>query len=201
MQIPHNHITINQQVKMSDQIQNAINKLNSGGTILYPTDTIWGIGCDATNEEACQKVLEIKKRSPQKSFVLLADSFNMVEFYIPDFADVVYDLVDLSTKPLTIIYPNARKLAPSVLAEDGSVAIRITKDPICQKLIRGMRKPLVSTSANLSGEAFGHNFKELSNEIKSKVDFCLEERTDENLTAPSQIIKVNLDGSVKVIRK
>jgi L-threonylcarbamoyladenylate synthase len=186
---------------MIDNIQNAIETLKSGGTILYPTDTIWGIGCDATNEEACQKIMDIKKRPENKSFVLLADSFNMVELYIPDFADVVYDLVDLSTRPLTIIYPNARKLAPSVLAEDGSIGIRITTDPACLKLIRGMRKPLVSTSANLSGENFGKNYGEISEDIKSKVDFCLKERVNEQLNIPSQIIKVDLDGTVEIIRK
>lgn len=182
-------------------IDEAIKILNEGGTVLYPTDTIWGIGCDATNEEACQKILDVKKRPENKSFVLLADSFNMVEKYIPDFAEVVYDLVDLSVKPLTIIYPSARGLAKSVLAEDGSVAIRITKDPICLKLIRGMRKPIVSTSANLSGEDFGKKYAEISDEIKKSVDFCVAERTEENLTTPSQIIKVDLDGSVKIIRE
>ena len=181
-------------------IEKAVEVLKEGGTILYPTDTIWGIGCDATNEEACQKILAIKNRSENKSFVLLADSFRMVEFYIPDFAEVVYDLVDLSTSPLTIIYPNAKKIAPSVLAEDGSVAIRITKDPICLKLIRGLKRPIVSTSANLSGEEFGKNWNEISDKIKQSVDFCLEERKSENLIVPSQIIKIDLDGRVKIIR-
>ena len=186
---------------MNNSVEQAIETLKNGGTILYPTDTIWGIGCDATDEEACQKILDIKKRPDNKSFVLLADSFNMVELYIPDFADVVYDLVDLSTRPLTIIYPKARKLAPSVLAADGSVGIRITTDPTCLKLIRGMRKPLVSTSANLSGEDFGKNYAEIAAEIKNNVDYCLMEKVNEELNIPSQIIKVDLDGSVQIIRK
>src|SRR6218665_2922987 len=130
-------------------IQEAIEALKAGKTILYPTDTIWGIGCDATNEEACQRVLEIKNRPADKSFVLLADSFQMIEKYIPEFPSVCYDLVDLSEKPLTIIYPNAQGLAKSVLATDGSVGIRLTKDPLCLALIRSIRKPIVSTSANL----------------------------------------------------
>jgi L-threonylcarbamoyladenylate synthase len=186
---------------MNETISKAIEFLNNGKMILYPTDTIWGIGCDATNEEACQKILDVKKRPENKSFVLLADSFKMVEKYVPDFAEVVYDLVDLSVKPLTIIYPSSRGLAKSVIAEDGSVAIRITADPICLKLIRGMRKPIVSTSANISGEDFGKNYADVSDEIKKSVDFCLAERTIENLTTPSQIIKVDLDGSVKIIRE
>jgi L-threonylcarbamoyladenylate synthase len=182
-------------------IAKAIEVLKSGGTILYPTDTIWGIGCDATNEEACQKIYEIKNRPQNKSFVLLMDSFRMVEHYVPEFAEVVYDLVDLSVKPITIIYPSSRQLAASVIAPDGTVAIRITMDPICLQLIRGMKKPLVSTSANISGEAFGETFQDIHPKIKSEVDFCLEERTKEKLITPSQIIKVDLDGGVKIIRQ
>lgn len=184
-----------------DQINQAIESLKNGGTILYPTDTIWGIGCDATNDAACEKILEIKQRPAHKSFVLLADSFHMVERYIPDFADVVYDLVDLSVEPLTIIYPNARDLSKHVLAEDGSVGIRITKDPICLRLIKGMHKPLVSTSANLSNQPYGKDLASIDKIIKAKVDFIVAERTHESLEKASQIIKIDLDGSVTVIRK
>lgn len=179
----------------------AIDHLLNGQTILYPTDTIWGIGCDATDTKACQKIFEIKNRPDSKSFVVLMDNFRMVEHYIPDFAPIVYDLVDLAVKPLTVIYPNAQKLASNVLAEDGSVAIRITKDPICLKLIRGMKKPLVSTSANLSGQDFGKTYGTIAQEIKNSVDFCLEERTSEILDTPSQIIRIDLDGTVKIIRQ
>lgn len=181
-------------------ISKAIQALQDGKTILYPTDTIWGIGCDARNEAACQKILDIKNRPANKSFVLLMDGFNMVEKYIPDFAEVVYDLVDLAVRPLTVVYPNARGLAQSVVADDGSVAIRITKDPICLKLIRGIKGPIVSTSANISGENFGQTYAEVADDIKSTVDFCLEERLNETLEIPSQIIKVDLDGCVKIIR-
>jgi L-threonylcarbamoyladenylate synthase len=184
-----------------EKINVAIQSLKNGGTILYPTDTIWGIGCDATSDEACEKILEIKQRPANKSFVLLADSFHMVERYIPDFADVVYDLVDLSVEPLTIIYPNARDLSKHVLAEDGSVGIRITKDPICLRLIKGMHKPLVSTSANLSDQAFGKDLASIDESIKKKVDFILDERVNEKLEKASQIIKIDLNGTVSVIRK
>ncbi|TSJ48042.1 L-threonylcarbamoyladenylate synthase [Fluviicola chungangensis] len=177
-----------------------IEALQAGKTILYPTDTIWGIGCDATNEAACQRILEIKKRPENKSFILLADSFQMIEKYIPEFPDVCYDLVDLSDKPLTIIYPNAQGLAPSVLAQDGSVGIRLTKDPVCLSLIRGIRKPLVSTSANISGKPFPTNFSSIDPQIKDRVDAILELRTDELLSSPSQIIKIGLDSSIQVIR-
>jgi len=181
-------------------LSKAIEALREGNTILYPSDTIWGIGCDATNDEACKKISELKGRGEDKSFILLVDNFSMLEYYIPDFPEVCYDLVDLSTKPLTIIYPNAKKLAPSVLAEDGSVGIRVTTDPICLKLIRGMRKPLVSTSANISGSPSPIRFDEIQSEIKDGVDIIVEERTEEKMTTPSQIIKIGIGGDVKVIR-
>lgn len=174
--------------------------LKSGGTILYPTDTIWGLGCDATDEAACQKVADLKNRPDNKSFIILADSIQMVEKYIPDFPEVCYDLIDLATRPLTIIYPNARNLAPSVLAADGSVGIRVTTDPICLKLIRSIRKPLLSTSANLSGKPHPTCFDEVADEIKNGVDAIVMEKLKEKNTAVSQIIKIGLDSSIQIIR-
>lgn len=179
----------------------ALETLKNGGTILYPTDTIWGIGCDATNDEACQKIMQIKNRPAEKSFVILVDSIQMIEKYIPEFPEVCYDLVDLADKPLTIIYPNARNLAPTVLAADGSVGIRVTKDPLCVKLIRSMRKPLVSTSANLSGEPNPTCFAEIHPSIKENVDFVVLERLEEVRTSASQIIKIGTDSSIQIIRK
>ncbi len=179
----------------------AIEALKNGGTILYPTDTIWGIGCDATDENACQKILDIKQRPDNKSFIILVDNFAMLERYIPEFQEVCYDLADFASKPLTIIYPKAKGLAPSILAEDGSVGIRITTDPICQKLIRSIRKPIVSTSANLSGESNPTCFDDINEDIKSGVDAIVEERTFEKMEKASQIVKVGLDGKVEVIRK
>lgn len=178
----------------------AIELLKEGKIILYPTDTIWGIGCDATNNDACLKIAELKKRSASKSFIILVDSFQMLEKLIPEFHEVCYDLVDFATSPLTIIYPNAKGLAPAVLAEDGSVGIRITKDPICLKLIRGMKKPLVSTSANISESANPTCFDEINQEIKKSVDGIVKERLTEKMTKASQIIKIELDGTVKIIR-
>lgn len=182
-------------------MREVVELLKSGGTILYPTDTVWGVGCDATNEEACQKILDLKRRPEHKSFIILVDDFPMLQRYIPEFQEVCYDLADFAVKPLTIIYPNAKGLAPSILAEDGSVGIRITKDPACIKLIRGLRKPIVSTSANISGEKNPINFDEISDEIKSGVDHIIKERLNETMNKPSQIIKVGLKGDVKVIRK
>ncbi|NVK66162.1 MAG: threonylcarbamoyl-AMP synthase [Flavobacteriales bacterium] len=175
--------------------------LRNGGVLLYPTDTIWGIGCDATNDEACQRITELKGRSDDKSFVLLADGFPMIERYIPEFPEVCYDLADFATKPLTIIYPNAKDLAPSVLANDGSVGIRITTDPVCLKLIRSIRKPLVSTSANLTGEPSPTEFADIHSKIKEGVDSIVEDRLTEKRLKASQIIKIGLGGEVKIIRK
>ena len=182
-------------------IKNSIDTLKDGGTILYPTDTIWGLGCDATNEEACQKILSIKNRPENKSFIILVDNFAMLERYIPKFQEVCYDLADFAINPLTIIYPNAKGLAASVLAEDGSVGIRITNDSICQKLIRGMRKPLVSTSANLSGDKIPTCFDDIDEKIKSNVDSIVNEKLGHKMDKASQIIKIGLDGKIEVIRK
>jgi L-threonylcarbamoyladenylate synthase len=181
-------------------LEETIEQLKNGGTILYPSDTIWGLGCDATNEEACQRILELKNRPEQKSFIVLVDSVSMLEKYVPDFHQVCYDLIDFAEKPLTIIYPSAIHLAPSVIAKDGTVGIRITKDPTCLKLIRSINKPIVSTSANLSGKVNPKSFKEIDESINSGVDAVLELRIDEPMTSPSQIVKISLDGSVVVIR-
>lgn len=178
-----------------------IEGLKKGSTVLYPTDTVWGLGCDATNEEACQKILGLKNRPEEKSFILLVDSFNMIERFIPEFHEICYDLADVAVKPLTIIYPNAKGLAPSVIAADGSVGIRITQDPNCLKLIRGIRKPLVSTSANISGQPTPTSFSEIDESIKTNVDFIVKERLTEKMTTPSQIIKIGINGDVKVLRK
>lgn len=178
-----------------------IETLRTGGIILYPTDTIWGIGCDATNDEACLRIAELKGRSDDKSFILIADGFPMIQKYIPEFPEVCYDLADFATKPLTIIYPNAQKLAPSVLASDGSVGFRITTDPVCIKLIRAMRAPLVSTSANLTGDPIPSEFMEISKNIIQGVDAVVEDRLNEKRTKASQIIKIGLGGQVTIIRK
>lgn len=182
-------------------LENTIEQLKSGGIILYPSDTIWGLGCDATNDEACQRIHELKERPANKSFIVLVDGFPMLERYVPDFNPVCYELTDLATRPLTIIYPSAKGLAPSVLAEDGTVGIRITTDVNCLRLIRSLRKPMVSTSANLSGEMSPTCFSEIAPTIKNGVDAILEDRLTDKMIRPSQIIKIGLDGSVTVIRK
>jgi L-threonylcarbamoyladenylate synthase len=182
-------------------MEKSIEALRNGGIILYPSDTIWGIGCDATNDEACQRILDLKNRPEGKSFILLVDGFPMIQKYIPEFHEVCYDLADLATKPLTIIYPGATQLAPSVLAEDGSVGIRITQDPNCIKLIRSIRKPLVSTSANISGDPSPTCYDDVHQSIKDGVDAIIPLRQNEKMTTPSQIIKIGVSGEVQIIRK
>ena len=182
-------------------MEKAIETLKNGGIILYPTDTIWGLGCDATNDEACKRLIDLKQRGSEKSFIVLVDSIQMLEHYTTDFPSVCYDLIAYATKPLTIIYPSVRFLAESVKAEDGSVGIRVTNDPVCVKLIRQLKKPIVSTSANFSGEKSPTCFDDVSGELKSKVDAIVRERLHDVCTAPSQIIKIGLDSCIQIIRK
>jgi L-threonylcarbamoyladenylate synthase len=185
---------------MNVDVIKAIEGLKERKSLLYPTDTIWGLGCDATNEEAINSVFEIKKRPKDMSFIVLVNSVAMLERYVSEFPEVCYDLIDLAEKPLTIIYDRPVGLPDSLLAEDGSVGIRVTKDPICNRMIQGLRKPLVSTSANISGDPNPKSFHDINSQIKENVDMILEERWDENMTQPSSIIKIGADHSVKVIR-
>lgn len=185
---------------MEKTIKDIVEQLNNGASILYPSDTIWGLGCDATNEEACQRLFQLKKRPVNKSFIVLVDGFPMLERFVPEFDPICYDLVDLAVRPLTIIYPTSRGLASSVVAKDGSVGIRITTDSFCLSLIRQFRKPIVSTSANLSGEPNPTHFDEISSHLKSNVDLILRSEIDLSNRKPSQIIKVGAKGQVQIIR-
>ena len=173
----------------------------AGGLILYPTDTIWGIGCDATNEEAVRKVYALKRRSDHKAMLLLMDSSAKLNYYVQEVPDVAWDLIELADSPLTVIYSGARNLAPNLLAEDGSVGIRITQEEFSHKLCERFRKPLVSTSANVSGAPSPANFSEISETIKSGVDYIVRYRQEDlSKAAPSHIIKLGAGGLVKIIR-
>lgn len=175
--------------------------MQAGGIILYPTDTIWGIGCDATNEEAVQKVYDLKRRADNKAMLVLLDSSAKLDAYISDIPEVAWDLIEVADKPLTIIYPNAKNLAKNLLADDGSVGIRITNEEFSRKLCERFRKPLVSTSANISGELSPANFSEISETIKNGVDYIVSYRQDDmNKAQPSNIIKLGAGGLIQVIR-
>ena len=173
----------------------------AGGLILYPTDTIWGIGCDATNEEAVRKVYALKRRSDHKAMLLLMDSSAKLNYYVQEVPDVAWDLIELADSPLTVIYSGARNVAPNLLAEDGSVGIRITQEEFSHKLCERFRKPLVSTSANVSGAPSPANFSEISETIKSGVDYIVRYRQEDlSKAVPSHIIKLGAGGLVKIIR-
>jgi L-threonylcarbamoyladenylate synthase len=185
----------------SQDIKEALSVLKNGGIILYPTDTIWGIGCDACHEEAVKKVYELKKRIDSKSMLILMDDVGRLFAYVREIPEIAYELIEASEKPLTLIYPGGRNLAPSLLAEDGSIGIRITKDPFCKDLIKKLNKPLVSTSANISGMPSPSVFNEISEEIKSGVDYIVKWRQDDKVKASaSSIIKIDKGGLFRILR-
>ncbi len=185
-----------------EDIKQALEVLRKGGVILYPTDTIWGIGCDATNSEAVKRVYEIKKRVDSKAMLVLVDSPVKVQSYVEEVPEIAWDLIDLTTKPLTIIYDKGRNLAPELLAEDGSVGIRVTEEEFSKQLCFRFKKAIVSTSANVSGESSPANFSEVSEEIKQAVDYVVAYRQyDMTCPNPSSIIKLGAGGTVKVIRE
>lgn len=187
---------------MNEEIKKACQVLREGGVILYPTDTIWGIGCDATNEDAVRRVYEIKQRLDSKAMLVLVDSPVKVDFYVQDVPDIAWDLIELADKPMTIIYSGARNLAKSLLAEDGSVGIRVTNEQFSQRLCQQFRKALVSTSANISGQPSPTCFAEISEEIKQAVDYVVDYRREETGgSKPSSIVKLEKGGVITVIRK
>lgn len=187
---------------MNEEIKKACQVMREGGVILYPTDTIWGIGCDATNEDAVRRVYEIKQRADSKAMLVLVDSAVKVDFYVQDVPEVAWDLIELTDKPLTIIYSGARNLAPNLLAEDGSVGIRVTSEEFSKRLCQQFRKAIVSTSANISGQPSPQNFSEISEEIKTAVDYIVDYRREETGKAkPSSIIKLDKGGVIKIIRQ
>ena len=187
---------------MKEQIQKTIEVLRAGGIILYPTDTVWGIGCDATNPEAVAKVYAIKNREDSKSLVLLASDIDMICRYVKEIPEMAVQLIEVNDKPMTIIYPGAQGLAHNAVAEDGTVGIRIPMMDFCQQLISRFGRPIVSTSANISGEATPKKFAEISDQIKSAVDLIVDSSLEKGSTGKSSsIIKVGLDYSIEIIRK
>lgn len=182
-------------------ISKTLEILNQGGVILYPTDTVWGLGCDATNSAAVRKIYEIKHRSDSKSMLTLMDAVGRVDYYFDRVPEIAWDLWDVADKPLTLILPHARNVAPELIAEDGTLGVRITKEEVSNTICARLRRPLVSTSANISGEPTARCFADISQEIKDAVDYIVPLRQDETKNpAPSGIIKVEDGGVVTVIR-
>ena len=182
-------------------MEKIIETLKAGGTILYPTDTIWGIGCDATNIEAINKIFEIKKREKNKSMIILVESAKRLEDLV-EVPEMAWEIMDLSEKPVTLIYDNPKGLSKEILAEDGSIGIRLVDDLFLKKIITKLNKPLVSTSANFSGEKSPMKFSDISQEIVEAVDFVAEENHDKvSKYSGSSVIRIWSDGRIKVIRE
>jgi len=187
---------------MIEDIKAALEVLQKGGVILYPTDTIWGIGCDACNEDAVKKVYSIKNRVDSKSMLVLMENLALIERYVTEVPDIAYDLIELTDKPLTIIFDGAKSLAKNLIAEDGSVGIRVTAEKFSSELIRRFRRPIVSTSANLSGNPSPACFDEIDQEIIDAVDYVVKYRQDDRQkTVPSSIMKLGRGGEIKIIRE
>lgn len=185
-----------------EDLNKALETLKNGGLILYPTDTIWGIGCDATNAKAVEKVFALKGRDHQKSLILLLHNDNQLASYVNDIPEVAYELIEYTEKPLTIVYSNAKNLAPNVIAADGSIGIRIIRHPFCEQLLQRFRKPIVSTSANISGEVSPSFFGEISQEVKSGVDYIVEYGQDDNSKEKSStVMKLDPSGKFEFLRK
>ncbi|HBZ19703.1 MAG TPA: threonylcarbamoyl-AMP synthase [Bacteroidales bacterium] len=190
------------ETNFTEDLRQALNVLTKGGIILYPTDTIWGLGCDATNQDAVEKIFKIKKRRESKSLIILVNGFTMLERYIRHLPEIAGELLEVSEKPLTIIFPEGKNLAPGVCSDDGSVGIRICNDDFCNKLITRFRKPVISTSANISESPSPSYFSEIDDEIIKSADYVVKYRqTDTNKNTPSSIIKVEDNGVIKIIRK
>jgi L-threonylcarbamoyladenylate synthase len=183
------------------EVEAALQVLKDGGVILYPTDTIWGLGCDATNTKAVARIYDIKKRDDSKSLIILVAEERDIMLYAASPDPAVFDFLEQQSKPTTIIFENAIGLPDNLIAEDGSIAIRIVQDEFCRHLIKRLRAPLVSTSANISGEKSPAFYDEVSETIKSQVDYVVQWRQDDkNPSQSSQIVKWNQDGSMLVIR-
>ena len=186
---------------MNEDLKKACDVLRKGGLILYPTATIWGIGCDATNEEAVQRVYTLKQRADNKAMLLLLGNEARLESYVQEVPEIAWSLIEVADRPLTLIYPGARNLAPNLIAEDGSVGIRITREEFSRRLCEQFRRPVVSTSANISGQPAPHTFQEIAEEIKQGVDYIVQYRQDDLTAAqPSSIIKLGAGGLFQIIR-
>ncbi len=195
------HLTPSLSPESKEDIRRAVEVMNKGGIILYPTDTIWGLGCDATNADAVRRIYEIKQRTDAKALISLVDSETKVQFYVKEVPEVAWDVMELSERPMTVVFDGGRNLAPNLLAEDGSVAIRITKEAFSKELCMRMKRAVVSTSANISGQPAPRCFAEISEEIKGAVDYICTSRQDEPPTqTASSIIKLGAGGEVTIIR-
>lgn len=187
---------------LNDEVAKALKVLQNGGIILYPTDTIWGIGCDASNEEAVKKIYALKQREESKSMIVLLANDNQLQSHVSEVPDIAYDLIEYAENPLTLVMPGAKNLAKNLIAADGSIGLRVTKHQFCQQLIQRLRRPLVSTSANISGQPSPKNFNAINEEIIEGVDYVVDlEQYDMTEKRPSTIMRLEPDGRFEFIRK
>ncbi len=187
---------------LKDEVAKALTIIQQGGIILYPTDTIWGIGCDATNTEAVKKIFKLKQRDEAKSVIVLIDTPNKLEGYIQEVPEIAFDLIEYAEHPLTLVMPGAKNLSPAVINADGSVGIRVVKHPFCEQLIQRLRKPLVSTSANISGQPSPQTFAEVSQDVINGVDYVVNlEQQDYTPKKPSTIMRLDATGKFEFIRR
>lgn len=185
---------------MNEEIEKTLAQLQLGNTILYPTDTVWGLGCDATNPAAVQKIYDVKNREESKALICLVTDTRMLERFIEEVPEIAYDLLEAVDKPTTIIYDNPVGIAKNLVAADNTLAIRIPDDEFCQKLLRKFKRPIVSTSANMSGQPTPKSFDEISNEVKNRVDYIVNLKDDKKAAKPSTIIQLRSNGEIKIIR-
>jgi len=187
---------------MKEEIKKTIEVLRAGGVILYPTDTVWGLGCDATNENAVKRIFEIKRRGDAKAMLVLIDNPAKLQSYVEEVPDIAWDLIEFTEKPLTIIYPQAKNLASNLIGKDKTIGIRVTKEAFSKQLCAQFRNPIVSTSANISGNVTPSNFSQISDEIKSAVDYVVNFRQeDRSNPTPSSIIKLGKGNLFQLIRE
>lgn len=188
-------------MNQQDDIKKAVEVMRQGGVILYPTDTVWGIGCDATNPEAVTRVYKIKHRDDSKALICLVDSEARLQRYVRNVPEVAWQVMELATQPTTVILDNATGLAENLIAEDGSIAMRITGEPFSKELCYRFQKPIVSTSANISGQPAAENYKDISEELINSVDYvCYSRRQEKKPHTPSKILRIRLNGEVEIIR-
>lgn len=189
------HTLIDEDIKM------ACETLRQGGLILYPTDTVWGIGCDATNTKAVERVYKLKRRNDSKALIVMLADENQLLRYVEDVPDIAFELIEVAVKPLTIVYDNAINMSEALCAEDGSVGIRVTRENFSQRLCKAFRRPIVSTSANVSGHPTPLRFNDISEDIKHGVDYIVKSRQGDNTPhSPSSVIKLSSNGEIKIIR-
>jgi L-threonylcarbamoyladenylate synthase len=186
---------------MKEEIQNCLKVLNNGGLILYPTDTVWGIGCDATQPAAIEKIRKLKQRSDEKSMICLVSNFKMLQEYVEDVPEMAYDILKTAQRPTTIVYDNPIRVAENLIAEDNTLGIRVCRNKFCNMLIKKFRRPIVSTSANISGKPTPKRFDEIDDAILKGTDYAVNLDRKEKTAKPSSIIKLSNDGQIKIIRK